>query len=209
MNHMPFALAILGSKFCIPVVVLAHSPDAAKPPPEGTLAVAEHKTDDAFVPAYLLAAVCRTRGEPGDPAFERRLQLARLSESPQSYAGAEADAIGAIAREHNFGEMVDGGVPAPQLLELAQLVIDGRVAQSQGDFQEAVMTFRKAAAIQDDLPYLEPPYWSYPVKAILGRCPVAAREPGHGGAGVSQRIGAVPEQRLGAVWSARGLEGPG
>lgn len=87
MNHKPFALAILASAFCIPAVVLAHGSAATEPPTEGTLAATEDKTDGAFVPAYLLAAVCGTRGEPGDPAFERRLQLARLSQSAQTYAG--------------------------------------------------------------------------------------------------------------------------
>jgi hypothetical protein len=83
-------------------------------------------------------------------------------------AGAEADAIGAIARERDFSGMVDGGVPALQLLDLAQLVIAGRLGQAQGDFAEAVIAYQKAAAIQDDLPYLEPPYWYYPVKQSLG-----------------------------------------
>jgi tetratricopeptide (TPR) repeat protein len=83
-------------------------------------------------------------------------------------AHSEAEAIGIIAREHDFSGMVDGGVPAPQLLELAQLVIGGRVGQAQGDFDAAVTAFREAAAIQDDLPYLEPPYWYYPVKQSLG-----------------------------------------
>lgn len=83
-------------------------------------------------------------------------------------ARAEADAITAIAREQNFSAMVDGGVPAPQLLDLAQRVIAGRVAQAQGDYQAAVTAFQKAATIEDDLPYLEPPYWYYPIRQSLG-----------------------------------------
>ena len=57
-------------------------------------------------------------------------------------ARAEADAIGAIARERDFGDMIDGGVPAPHLLELAQLVIAGRVGRAQGDFQAARISSR-------------------------------------------------------------------
>jgi tetratricopeptide (TPR) repeat protein len=83
-------------------------------------------------------------------------------------ARAEADAIGTIARERDFSGMVDGGVPIPQLLELAQLVIAGRIGQAQGDFEGAVTAYRKASEIQDHLPYLEPPYWYYPVKQSLG-----------------------------------------
>jgi tetratricopeptide (TPR) repeat protein len=47
-------------------------------------------------------------------------------------------------------------------------VIIGRVAQARGDYEAAVMAFQQAVAIQDDLPYLEPPYWYYPVTQSLG-----------------------------------------
>ena len=64
--------------------------------------------------------------------------------------------------------MVEGGVPAPDLMRLARRLIDARVAQAGGDAQAAVAAFREAAAIQDRLPYLEPPYWYYPVRQSLG-----------------------------------------
>ncbi len=83
-------------------------------------------------------------------------------------ARLEAEAVAAIARKHDFSGMVDGGVPAPPLLKLAEWVILGRVAQARGDYREAVAAFREAVAIQDDLPYLEPPYWYYPVRQSLG-----------------------------------------
>jgi len=47
-------------------------------------------------------------------------------------------------------------------------VIAGGLAQARGDYREAVAAFREAVAIQDDLPYLEPPYWYYPVRQSLG-----------------------------------------
>lgn len=83
-------------------------------------------------------------------------------------ARSEADAVAEIARAQDFSGMVDGGVPAPDLLEIAGQVIAGRVAQASGDYEGAVTAFRKAAATQDRLPYLEPPYWYYPVRQSLG-----------------------------------------
>ncbi|MEA3277274.1 MAG: tetratricopeptide repeat protein, partial [Pseudomonadota bacterium] len=112
--------------------------------------------------------------DPGDrlPYLKAMWHYARgvayAARSEHEAARSEADAIGAIARKHDFSDMVDGGVPAPHLLELAQRVIAGRLAQARGDYQEAVTAFREAAAIQDDLPYLEPPYWYYPVRQSLG-----------------------------------------
>src|SRR5262249_56461082 len=42
-----------------------------------------------------------------------------------------------------------------------------RIAQGQGDFAGAVERFEAAAALQDVLPYTEPPYWYYPVRQSL------------------------------------------
>jgi tetratricopeptide (TPR) repeat protein len=83
-------------------------------------------------------------------------------------AQAEADAIAAIGESTDWTDMVKGGVPAPDLLRLARHVISARIAQAQGDNERATEDFRAAVAIQDTLPYLEPPYWYYPVRQSLG-----------------------------------------
>ena len=41
------------------------------------------------------------------------------------------------------------------------------VAQRQGDKAAAIERFEQAAALQDGLPYMEPPYWYYPVRQSL------------------------------------------
>jgi tetratricopeptide (TPR) repeat protein len=87
----------------------------------------------------------------------------------QDFAGAkaEADAIDTLARTGDFSLLKAGGVPAQEVLELARTVIAGRIAQAQGDFKVAAEQFEKAAALQDALPYTEPPYWYYPVRQSL------------------------------------------
>jgi tetratricopeptide (TPR) repeat protein len=92
-------------------------------------------------------------------------------------ARSEFDAIGAIAEGADFSGMIDGGVPAPDLLELARQIIAGRIAQARGDTDGAAAAFRKAVAIQDALPYLEPPYWYYPVRQSLGASLLQAGRP--------------------------------
>ena len=37
-----------------------------------------------------------------------------------------------------------------------------------GKYPDAVTYFEKAAELQDGLPYMEPPYWYYPVRQSLG-----------------------------------------
>ena len=44
----------------------------------------------------------------------------------------------------------------------------GRIAQAQKDYAAAVQRFEDAAALQDALPYTEPPFWYYPVRQSLG-----------------------------------------
>src|SRR5262245_5305276 len=42
-----------------------------------------------------------------------------------------------------------------------------RVAQANGDNRTAIVRFERAAALQDALPYTEPPYWYYPIRQSL------------------------------------------
>ena len=82
-------------------------------------------------------------------------------------AKAEADTIDALARTGDFALLKAAGVPAQEVLGLARAVIAGRIAQAQGDFKTAAAQFEAAAALQDALPYTEPPYWYYPVRQSL------------------------------------------
>jgi len=64
--------------------------------------------------------------------------------------------------------MIDQGVPAADLLMLAELVAQGRFASAQGRSDEAIAFYRRAAEIEGSIPYQEPAYWYYPVKQSLG-----------------------------------------
>ncbi|QIG79296.1 tetratricopeptide repeat protein [Stakelama tenebrarum] len=58
--------------------------------------------------------------------------------------------------------------PAGDVLRLAETVAQGRWAMAAGDWDGAIAQFTAAAEIEDGLPYLEPPIWSYPVRQALG-----------------------------------------
>ena len=64
--------------------------------------------------------------------------------------------------------MVDQGVPAPDLLRIAEHVAMGRHASIRGRHVQAAEHFRQAAAVEDSIPYMEPPFWYYPVQQSLG-----------------------------------------
>ena len=67
-----------------------------------------------------------------------------------------------------FKTMVDQGVPAPDLLQLAESVARARFATARGRHEEAIRLYRQAADIEGRIPYMEPPYWYYPVDQSLG-----------------------------------------
>ena len=84
-----------------------------------------------------------------------------------SAAKAEADAIGTIERTADFSLLKTAGIPALEVLQLARTVVEGRLAQAQGDPGKAIERFEQAAMLQEALPYTEPPYWYYPVRQSL------------------------------------------
>src|SRR5262249_35320354 len=53
------------------------------------------------------------------------------------------------------------------VLALGRRVREARIAKAQGNKAAAVEKFERAAALQDELPYTEPPYWYYPVRQSL------------------------------------------
>ncbi|MCA6111603.1 tetratricopeptide repeat protein [Bradyrhizobium cenepequi] len=82
-------------------------------------------------------------------------------------ASAAADAIDRLERNADFKLLKESNVPAQEVLRIARTLILARVAQAKGDYRTAIVRFDRAAALQDALPYTEPPYWYYPVRQSL------------------------------------------
>ncbi len=80
----------------------------------------------------------------------------------------EIGALSKLRQSAVFQPMIDQGVPAPDLLQLAETVARGRFASSTGRLGDAVRLFREATVIEQRIPYMEPPYWYFPVHQSLG-----------------------------------------
>jgi tetratricopeptide (TPR) repeat protein len=93
--------------------------------------------------------------------------LAATAKGDFTGAEAEANAITGIANRADFSALQAVGIPALDVLKLAHAVAYGRLAQAQGDSKAAIASFEEAAALQDGLPYTEPPFWYYPVRQTL------------------------------------------
>ena len=93
--------------------------------------------------------------------------VAQAARSDFAAAEAEANAIATIERTADFSLLTAVAIPAQDVLKLARTSIEARVAQARGDINAAIARFEEAAALQDSLPYMEPPYWYYPVRQSL------------------------------------------
>ena len=91
-------------------------------------------------------------------------------------ARAEAEAIGALINQSDLSGLVDSGVPALDILNIARRVVIARAALSEEDYGGAVEALEEAVALQEGLSYMEPPYWYYPVKQTLGAALIMAGE---------------------------------
>ena len=58
--------------------------------------------------------------------------------------------------------------PGTKILAVAEHVLAGKIAGSGGDKEKLVEHMRKAVEAEDQLPYMEPPYWYYSAKLSLG-----------------------------------------
>jgi tetratricopeptide (TPR) repeat protein len=80
----------------------------------------------------------------------------------------ELAAMRAIREDGDLKPMIDQGVPAADLISLGETVARARWAYASGRYDDAVRLYREAVAIEAKVPYMEPPYWYYPVNQSLG-----------------------------------------
>jgi tetratricopeptide (TPR) repeat protein len=100
--------------------------------------------------------------------------VALAAQKEVTKAQSEAAQIAELNQKSDFSYLLTWAVPAPDLLNLARHVVEGRIAQSQGNLEQAIKEFEIAVSIQDTLAYMEPPYWYYPVRQTLGAALVQA-----------------------------------
>jgi tetratricopeptide (TPR) repeat protein len=86
----------------------------------------------------------------------------------QAESRREIDALDAMERTADFQPFAAWGIPARDIVKTARYVATGRLANARGDLPLALAAYRQAVAVQDALPYMEPPYWYYPARQSLG-----------------------------------------
>ncbi len=64
--------------------------------------------------------------------------------------------------------------PAATMLEIATYILQGEIAGAQGQLDTQIAELQAAVRMQDELAYIEPPAWYYPVRHSLGAALLAA-----------------------------------
>lgn len=110
---------------------------------------------------------------PGAPPYVKAMWhyargTALATKKEVAAARAEAEAIRKILAESDWSALDLWAIPARPVLQVASEVVLARAAQAEGDKNAAVELFTTAAATQDTIPYMEPPFWYYPVRQSLG-----------------------------------------
>lgn len=98
--------------------------------------------------------------------YARAIGYARKGATADSQR--EIDALAKLEQTADFKPISDWGVPAREIVQTAQAVASARLADARGDLAAAIQAYQQAIAVQDTLPYTEPPYWYYPVRQSLG-----------------------------------------
>ena len=80
----------------------------------------------------------------------------------------EHGALVELGNSASVKEMESAGFPGPVLIRIAGEVAQGRMALAQNRPEAAIDHFTEAADMQKTVPYMEPPFWYYPVNQSLG-----------------------------------------
>jgi tetratricopeptide (TPR) repeat protein len=117
-------------------------------------------------------------------------------------AQAELDALVQLEKTTDLSALSKAGVPAPELVRIAREVLAARIAQAQGEPAKAIAAFERAAALQAKLPYMEPPYWYYPIRRSVGAVKYLVGDL----AGAEREFEASLEQAPNDAWALWGLK---
>jgi len=94
--------------------------------------------------------------------------IAYSAKGLQDEAEAERAAFVAAAAAYGPDAYEKYGYPADVLQRIAGQLLDAGIAGNNGDDAALITALEQAVALEDGLPYMEPPYWFFPNRPLLG-----------------------------------------
>ena len=104
--------------------------------------------------------------------YARGIALSNLGKKEDALK--ELSYIKPLKDTQEISNLVKAGQPSLKLLEIAENLLQGQIDFMEGKFEASIKNLKKAVALQDDLPYTEPPFWYYPTRQSLGRVLIEA-----------------------------------
>ena len=178
---------------------------------------------EEFLPTYLVGLArfgdWPTILEQPKPAEKRRYLtgmwhytrgLALAATGKKDEAKTELAQVKAIRDEWAKGDLVFlSGSKPDQLLSIAANVLEARIAGESGRWKDAVAPLRKAVAMQDTLPYTEPPPFYFPTREALGHALLESGKAKEAEEVYRTQLTATPRNGWSLLGLARSLEAQG
>ena len=102
--------------------------------------------------------------------------LAFIARNQLDRAASELTALKSVMKHEAFASTLKD-LPLLTNLQIASRVVEGELAARRGDADTAIRVLREAVAIEDALPYSEPPIWHQPTRQVLGALLLEAGRP--------------------------------
>jgi tetratricopeptide (TPR) repeat protein len=103
--------------------------------------------------------------------------LAFVGRSKPEEAALEFSKLEEFQKSEAVRAMDNPYFPGTKILAVANRVLAGKVAGARGKTDEMIQLLEMAVQAQNDLPYMEPPYWYYSVRQSLGAALLKADKP--------------------------------
>jgi tetratricopeptide (TPR) repeat protein len=135
---------------------------------------------------------------------------ALLGKGDVAGAAGEAEALAALQQQPTLQDMrFFETQSANDLLDIAALVLAGELSAARGELAAATDSLRRAVALEDALPYNEPPFWFHPVRHSLGAVQLAAGDPRGAEATYRQDLAIMRENGWALLGLAQALHAQG
>lgn len=133
--------------------------------------------------------------------YARGIALARKGKIED--AAAEQALLAGMKDTVQIAFLDTSDYPASTLLNIADQLLLGEIAQAENKSDAAISHFEAAVSLQDSLPYTEPPFWYYPTRQSLGEALMQAKRYPEAEAVYRRDLDEYPHNG----WSMAGLAG--
>lgn len=99
--------------------------------------------------------------------YARALAYLKLGDS--GAAQAEYRQLSKIRTNANLSSLDIQDYPATSLLQIADELVRAEMLLAQKNYAKAITAYKTAVLLQEQLPYMEPPFWFYPTQLSLGK----------------------------------------